>query len=292
MNLRMTLTAVLTVAAMVGTCAAQADGVCVKGYRDTTPAERATIARVLETVKRALPGPPNGWVILGDDAISPTTNLCADYELTPWEYDFSRQYQRVDDQEARDAIIASAAAAMQADQAKKQPRIDVLNAKIAALTNDLVAAAQASDFAKGEVINHQIDALSAEVEKIMNEGDPAARMNAAAKEASRDLRMGVVVKVNPTESSPSEDAKPIAAPAGAASAHRWSSDRQDTDEDHVLVLFGQWRHNADGFSETVPRLGATPTSASSIAVDITADPNRIATLMSSIDFSAIASLMK
>ena len=59
MNLRMTLAAVLTVAAMVGTCAAQADGVCVKGYRDTTPAERATIARVLETVKRALPGPPN-----------------------------------------------------------------------------------------------------------------------------------------------------------------------------------------------------------------------------------------
>ncbi len=91
--------------------AARSDAPCNKGYRDSTAAERATMTAVLQAAKKALPPAPTGWVIEGDDEISITTNLCQDYEAAPWVYHFNRTYQRIDDQEARDKIIADAAAA-------------------------------------------------------------------------------------------------------------------------------------------------------------------------------------
>jgi hypothetical protein len=49
-------------------------------------------------------------VILGDDQISVPSNICRDYERIPWNYEFVRYYQRVDDQDARNKVVADAAA--------------------------------------------------------------------------------------------------------------------------------------------------------------------------------------
>src|SRR5262245_23534619 len=79
-----------------------ADGVCEKGFRDTTESERATMTRVLEAIKAALPQPPEGWVIGGYEDIDVVGNICMDAEATPWAYDYTRIYNRVDDAEQRD----------------------------------------------------------------------------------------------------------------------------------------------------------------------------------------------
>ena len=61
--------------ALADTSGALAVGVCNKGFRDTTAAERATLTAVLEAVKKALPAVPTGWVILGDDEVSVPRSL-------------------------------------------------------------------------------------------------------------------------------------------------------------------------------------------------------------------------
>jgi hypothetical protein len=77
---------------------ARGDGPCDKDFRDSTPAERATMIAALQAAKKAMPPAPAAWVIVGDDQISVTTSLCRDYEGAPWNYNFNRYYQRVDDQ--------------------------------------------------------------------------------------------------------------------------------------------------------------------------------------------------
>ena len=94
---------------------------------------------VLQAAKKALPPAPTGWVIVGDDQISVTTGLCRDYEAAPWSYHFNRTYQRVDDQEARNKIIADAAAASQAALKQKQPRLDAAMARSNAIVKKQVA---------------------------------------------------------------------------------------------------------------------------------------------------------
>ena len=102
MSIKASMAAIVSaLAAIAGAAPAHADGECYKDYRDTTSAERATIAALLEAAKKALPAASTGSVILGDDEIQVTQNLCRDVELSPWEYEFARAYQRTDDQKAK-----------------------------------------------------------------------------------------------------------------------------------------------------------------------------------------------
>ena len=52
-------------AAMVLSAGARGDAPCYKGFRDSTPAERATMTAILQAAKRALPPAPAGCVIVG-----------------------------------------------------------------------------------------------------------------------------------------------------------------------------------------------------------------------------------
>lgn len=275
-------------ALIVGASSARADGVCEKGFRDTTSAERATMTAVLEAAKKALPTAAEGWVIPGDDQVSVPTNICRDYELEPWRYQFTRYYQRVDDQEARDQAIKVAAANMQADMAWKQPRLDALMAKMQVLADEQIAAAQKGDYARVEAVNQQLAAVQADYQKVADEGNTAAQNSAIFEEVSRDREMSISVEVNSRVESPGSGASNLRLPAGARYAFRWSATRGDVKEDHALILLGSWKPAAGGGLQLAPRADLAPAAAHGISISVVADANRLAPTVDRIAFGNLA----
>jgi hypothetical protein len=275
-------------AAMVFSAVARGDAPCNRGFRDTTAAERGAVTAVLQAAKRALPPAPTGWVIAGDDQFSVPTNLCRDYEAAPWSYHFSRSYTRVDDQEARNKIMADAAAASAAAQAKKQPRLDALMARMEKLTKTQVALIQKGDMAGATALNEEMARLQDQYKAVQDEGDSQAQLNASFAEASRDQHMYIGLQVNSNQEKPDNDATVMPPPAGARAAYRWSTTQDGLTEDHVLILLGQWRPMADNVWKRVLHPEMAPTAAQVMTIRVTADPGRIAGILSSIDVRTLA----
>lgn len=275
-------------AALAAAPIAQGDAPCNKGFRDTTPAERAAQTTILQAVKRALPPAPAGWVIVGDDQISVTTSLCRDYEGAPWNYHFGRSYTRVDDQAARDKIMADAAATAAADQAKKQPRLDALMARMQKLSQTQVALIQKGDMAGATALDGEMVKLQEQYQKVSDEGDSQAQLNASFAEATRDQHFYIGVVVNSNQTRPSDGATVMPPPTGARAAYRWSIDRDGVTEDHVLMLLGQWRPMADNVWKRVLHPEMVPTAAQVITIEVTADPGRIAGIVGAIDVKTLA----
>lgn len=280
-------------ASLLLTSASYGDGVCYRGYRDTTADERATMSEVLEAVKGALPPAPEGWVVLGDDALSIMTTICGDFAIIPWQYEFGRSYQRVDDQEARQKKLEEAGELMRADMAAKQPRLDAITARGEVLGAELGVAAEKSDFARVDEINQEIFAAGEEYKRIMEEGDATERMNALFAETSQDLQMNVRASINPmTVSPPAEGANAFELPAGATSAFRWSTTSGDDQDDEILILFGEWRTTPEGFLALVrPDRSANQVKPYAMTVRVRAHASRIAAIVDAINFEALAATL-
>ena len=281
------LGAAFLLAAAMCASAAYADGVCVKGYRDTTAAERQTMLTVMETAKAALPVAPPGWVIGGYEELSPVGSICKDGENTPWSYGFSRTFNRTDDQAARDQAMADASAKVRAAQEARQPRIDALMARSQTLGAELGAAAQKGDQARVDAINREIEKISRQYAAIMAEGDDPAVLESIAKATMQDRTMSIGIRVNPGAIS-NADMKKSQAPAGAQSAYRWTTSADGVSEGHVLLLFGAWQPRAEGGVESQRRGTHSSSAAHAVAVTVVADPARLDSLLTSIDFGEIA----
>lgn len=227
-------------------------------------------------------------MIEGDDQISVTTNLCRDYEAAPWNYHFSRSYSRIDDQDARNKILADAGAASAAAQAQKQPRLDALMARMEKLTKSQVALIEKGNIAGATALNEQMATLQEQYQKVMDEGDSDAQFAAAVAKASRDQHMYIGVVVNSNQVKPDNDATVMPPPAGARAAYRWSQTRDGVPEDHVLMLLGQWRPAADNVWKRVLHPEMPPTAAQVMTITVTADPGRIAGIVGAIDVRTLA----
>ena len=267
---------------------ARSDAPCDKGYRDSTPAERATLTAVLEAAKKALPAAPTGWVILGDDQISVTTSLCRDYEGAPWNYYFDRNYQRTDDQEARNKIIADAGAASNAAYELKKPRLDAAMARIEKIAARQVALIQKGDTAGAQAIDAEMEKAQADYQKILDEGNSNDLMAAAAAKASRDYTMYTSVVVNSSQVTPDASARSLPLPLGAHAAFRWSAAHDNVPEDHALILLGQWQRSADGSWRRVGHPEMAPAAAQVISISVQADPDRLTAILGSIDVKNLA----
>jgi hypothetical protein len=276
------------VAILVAAPQARGDGPCDKGYRDSTTAERATMTAVLEAAKKALPPAPTGWMTLGDDQISVTTSLCRDYEGAPWSYQFNREYQRVDDQEARNKIIADAGAASQAALALKQPRLDAAMARIEKITARQVALIQKGDMVGAQAIDGEMEKAQEDYKKILDEGNSDELIAAAAAKASRDYTMYINLVVNSNQETPDASAKSLPLPPGARAAFRWSAAHDNVPEDHALILLGQWQRSADGTWRRVRHPEMAPTAAQVISINVTADPERLTAILGSLDVRSLA----
>jgi len=274
-------------AAALGAFAAYGDAECVRGFRDTTAAERQTMLDVMEAAKAALPGAPPGWIIGGYEELSPIGSICKDGENTPWAYSFSRTFNRTDDQAARDQALADAGAKARAAQAARQPRIDALMARSQTLGAELGTAAQKGDQARVDAINREIEKISKQYEAIMAEGNDPALLESVAKATMQDRTMSIAIAVNPGVVSNGKMQK-AAAPAGAHSAYRWSTSADGVKEGHAVVLVGAWQPRAEGGVASQRRRTNSSSAAHAVAVTVHADPARLDSLLDSIDFGAIA----
>jgi hypothetical protein len=284
-------TASLLVAILLAAPSANADGVCEKGYRDTTQAERQTITSTLEAVRASLPQAPDGWIIGGYEEISALEKTCSDADDTPWGYNFTRIFNRVDDAEQRDQALAAESAKLQASMAARQPRMDALMARIGELGAALGAAAQKGDQARIDAINREIAQVQTEVESVLNEGSDQAQYEAIAAIQMQDRTIEIAIAVNPS-SVWSNDLESTAAPAGAHAAFRGQTADGGVTTGHMLVLLGGWRPREDGGLELVKRGSASSAAAHGIAVNVTADPARLDAVLSTIAFGDLAALVR
>lgn len=281
----------VALAAMLGTTIVRADGECFKGYRDTTAAERETMTSILEAAIRALPPAPQGWVIADDGTVSVTTSLCKDFERTPWNYSFTRYYQRADNVDERNDMLDAAAADMSADLAAKQPRIDVIMARNNELALAAMDAGQKGDFDRVDAINEEIDAGVQEIQRIYDEGPAPQRVQAANTEATRDLAMHITIAINPHYEAPGYEARELSVPAGAQAAFRWSESDENVKDDHALVLMGRWKPASEGSFDLVPRANVAAWAAHGIAIQVRADENRLASMIDTIDWNDLATAL-
>lgn len=270
-----------------------ADAPCDAGYRDTTPAERAQMTSVLETIRSAMPAPPAGWQIGGDDAISVPQSMCQDYKLVPLVYTFTRWYRNVGEAEARQKPLMDQAAIEAEAYKKKQPRLEAIQAQMEAIVAKQVPLLEKGDIVGAEKYNAEIDRLQTEYKRIADEGNNPEAMDAAAKEASRDMELTIQVAVNPMTARAPSEAKPTARPAGAGSAYRWHVEDEKQSVDHALYYFGTWFKRPDGAFQPSVRSGATLSSgAHALSIQVTGDPERVTQMMAAMDFGKIASAVK
>jgi hypothetical protein len=290
-RLRRMAGAAALVAATLLAAQARAEGDCIAGYRDTTAAEREVMTAAVITARNAMPAPPEGWIINGDDAPYVIQNLCRDYEGGAWSYGHRRAYQRVDDMDARNQILQQAADAMKADMAAKQSRFDAIQARIEGLGQQLVAAATAGDYAKTDEINGQIEAASAEMEAVRSEGGIDAQMAQAQAAFNHDVTMSVAIDFNTARDGPGYQAQPWS-PAGVPGrVFRWSDTNDGYQLDQALVLLGDWIPGQDGMFHFPPYGGRESTSVQSISLRVSADRGRIEQVLGAIDYTALQALM-
>ena len=270
---------------------AHAGGECVKGFRDTTTEERSAMLAVIDVAKRAIPAAPEGWMTSGDETPRIVQTICGDQDADPWGYDFMRYYQRVDDADARNQAFQAAAAEMAASMEAKQPRLNALTTKMNAMSQELAAAAQAQDYARTEAIGKEIEKLSAEYQKIVEEGGTTEKMNAASDAVNRDREMRVMVEVNPGFESTGSAPDEIAPPAGATHALRWREKRGGNEEANALVLLGSWERIDGGGFKATPQAGASAAAAHAMSVRFVADPSRIDAMLAATDFAALSATL-
>ena len=269
---------------------ALADAPCNKGYRDTTPAERARITAALQAAKSALPTAPEGWQLRGGDDISVTTSICQDGEAVPWDYSFSRSYGQVGDYEIRQKAFNDAAALAQAERAKQQPRIDALQAEMMAIMQTQMTLNQKGDYDGAQKLQPQLEKKQAELDNALSAG--SEQIEVAGKAYQRDLETSVSVRVNADSERPGDGAMQLPRPAGALAAVRWPSANPDDSNDSALYLFGFWKQWPDGSWRSGARPGVPTSGPHAVSVHVIADRERLADFVQKIDFAKIAAIVK
>jgi hypothetical protein len=281
---------ILLCALVAWVTAASADAPCNLGYRDTTPAERARITAALQEAKVALPAPPQGWQLRGDEVFSIPESLCQDYEKLPWDYGFARHYGRVDDYEAREKLMADASAAALAVQAKNQARLDALQAQMMAIMQQQMALNQKGDYDGAQKLQPQMEKTQADYDKLASEG--SEQLEAAGREYTRDLEMNIAVRFNADSERPGAGAVELPLPPGALAAVRWPGANSGVANDSALFLFGYWKSREPGTWLSGTRAGVPNSAPHAISVYVEADPERLATLVQGIDFAKLAAIVR
>ena len=288
MKCRVGIASILVLAALQSASLALADSECFKGYRDTTPEERATMTANLGTVRAALPGAPEGWIVTSDDEISPVLRICGDDENDPWSYSFSRSFHRTTGFETRDSLMDVAADVARSEMDAKKPRAEEIEARITTLSQQAVEAAQKGDMDAIEAINQEIEKVSEEYSRLLDEGEATGAIS-AAEEASRDESFSIAVEINADHMWHDPAAVPMSIP-GAAAAYRWG----EKGEGQALILVGPWKPVAgsDGDSECAMRPGEKAETAQAVAIQVFGDVTRLESVAKAIDVKTIAALVR
>jgi hypothetical protein len=272
--------------------AALGDSPCYADYRDTTPAERAKMTAVLETIRSALPAPSAGWRLLSDDAVTVPQSFCQDFAKVPLTYSYTRYYQQVGDAEQRKKLFEDRTANQVETYKKNQPRIEALQAQVEAVVAKQVPYYQKGDIAGAQKYDAEIQRLQAEIQALANEGNDPAAAAALGKEMNRDLELTITVYVNPMTVRTPDEAKPTTRPAGSGSAYRWHVEDDSQNIDHALYYFGTWFKHPDGSFQPSVRQGAPFSAAHAISIEVIGYPERVTQMLAAIDFAKVAPVVR
>ncbi len=257
--------------------------------RTILPADRAAMGSVMAASLRALPSAPAGWVIThSDETPDPPKTICAELMRKPWAYSYTRDYSQTAKTSGPDANVAQATAALQKESAAKQPKLDELMAKIAKLNEQIVALAQKGDYAAMQSLSEQRDKLQGEYERIANASDAAAGFDAAVAEQNQDSGFNITIDLNPDVEYEGEGATLLPTPSGAQTAFQYHYVAKEEDVTIAVVLFGTW-HKADNNKWLLnARPGVRLSAPHGIAIVIRSAPERAASVIAAIDYSALA----
>ena len=103
--------------------------------------------------------------------------------------------------------------------------------------------------------------------------------------------MYIGVTVNSNQVVPAAEARNVPLPPGARAAFRWDTSQDQVPSENALILVGQWRGNPDGTWKRVLHPTMAPTAAQVMSISITADPDRIAGIIGSIDVKSLAAAL-
>lgn len=260
--------------------------------RTILPADRAAMSAVIAATLHALPAAPAGWVITQGNEMPPAPQMiCPELMSKPWEYSYTRDYSQTEKIAGPSAKVAQATKTLQQESAAKQPKLDVLMAKITKLNEQLVALVQKGDYAAMQPLSDERDKLQAEYERIANSSDATAGFEAAVQEQNQDAHFNITVEVNWAVEREGEGATILPAPTGAQTALQYHYVAKEEDVQIALVLLGTW-HKADASRWLlVPKPGVRLTAPHGIAVTIRAAPERVASVLAGVNFAALAALL-
>ncbi len=156
---------------------------------------------------------------------------------------------------------------------------------------ELGPAAQTGDQVRIDAINRELEMLQQQLDSVINNAPSAAQNEALAASIYHDREMGIGVSINPGWVSDA-DLQSSPAPMGAHSALRGETTHEGITTTTAVVLIGNWRRIAGGGLQSIPRTEAPSTAAHAIVVSVTADPARLEALVDSIDFGALAALLR
>lgn len=267
------------------------DAPCNTGFRDVTPAERARITAALQAAESALPPAPEGWQqVNANGEFSIPASICRDGEKRLWHYQTGRSYTNAASPEARQKIMADAAAAAAAGRAKNQAQMDALQQKMMSIMQQQMALNQKQDYAGAEKLQPQLDKVQADYEKLATAGN--ASIEAAGRAFERDLHMSISVDVNSRPRNPVRNVTNLPKPAGAVAAVRWQDEDPAATDEHALILFGPWQPDPKGGWLPGLRTGVPPSGPHAVSVQVTADKDRLASVVQAIDFDKVAAIVR
>lgn len=265
-----------------------AHGECAEN-RTILPADRAAMGAVMTASLRALPPAPAGWVITqSDETPDPPKWICIELLRKPWAYSYIRDYRRIEKTPGPDAKVAQASAALQRESAAKQPKLDALMAKITKLNEQLVALVQKGDYAGMQSLTDERDKLQAEYESIANSSDATAGFEAAVAEQNQDSGFNITIDLNADAEYEGEGATLLPTPSGAQTAFQYHFVAKEEDSMIAVVLFGTWHKGDNNRWMLAARPGVRLNAPHGIAVIVRAAPERVASVLASIDIAALA----
>ncbi len=246
-----------------------------------------TVAPAMNTVKKAMPPAPQGWVVAGETRIDAAAVPMTGSNTLRFTYEIV--YKRVkgvkEEQRRLDNALAESS---QRNQEAIKPQLEELIHKQSVISGKLRQATRRKNQTAIRQLNDELDengkammALHDETDrKIAQDVDPYL---------VRDVEASVRISVNDSRAELAEG-KPVQL-GDAAFALRCGGERSGAGhwkEGRTLVLYGPWQKEGENIFRAAQPSG---TSVKTVKILLTGDPKRVDDLMKQIQLKTILGLM-
>ncbi len=285
----------ITVAAIIALAGstAIADAVAHPATREEKDFYLSTIVPALNTVKKAMPPAPEGWIIAGETKIQtdPPDRVSAD--IAGFQAVYRIAYRRIvgvrEEQQRLDDLFAESS---NRNREAAKPRIDELIRQQTETSLALRKATRRRNQAEMERLNNELDENGRKMRAVHENVDRKISLD-VAPHLVKDAEASILVSLNDA-SADLPQGEPLKVPR-AAYALRKEGERAGLTswrEGKTLILFGAWEPVKEGRYRTKADPSSFPSKVRTVKIVITGDRKRAEDLIGKIDIRAILGLMK